>query len=297
MNKTDLNPAVDYSVPVLDSILLPSDFSAGSLTAFQHALKAALVARCKLTILHVSPNVAEAWTEFPGVRELLERWAVIPPGSPKSAVPELGIDVHKVVARDANPVKAVESYLESHPADIIVLAIHMHEDRTSWLRQSVVEPVARHSGQMTLFIPDNVTGFVSPLDGSVSMERILIPIADKPDPQLALAAAARLAVRLERPRGTFTLLHIGEKDALPKVKTIEVPGWKWQTVTRSGGVIEGIVDTATKESADLIVMSTDGRNGFLDALRGSHSERILRSAPCPLLTVPEGSLAGGALAA
>jgi nucleotide-binding universal stress UspA family protein len=36
-------------------------------------------------------------------------------------------------------------------------------------------------------------------------------------------------------------------------------------------------------------MTTDGRNGFLDALRGSHSERVLRRASIPLLTVPVGS--------
>jgi nucleotide-binding universal stress UspA family protein len=36
-------------------------------------------------------------------------------------------------------------------------------------------------------------------------------------------------------------------------------------------------------------MSTDGRSGFLDALRGSHSERVLRHAPCPLLAIPESS--------
>jgi nucleotide-binding universal stress UspA family protein len=39
-------------------------------------------------------------------------------------------------------------------------------------------------------------------------------------------------------------------------------------------------------------MTTDGRNGFLDALRGSHSERVLRRARVPLLTVPVGSAAG-----
>jgi len=75
----------------------------------------------------------------------------------------------------------------------------------------------------------------------------------------------------------------------------EVPGWQWRKVSRTGDVIEGITGTASKEAADLIVMSTDGRNGFLDALRGSHSERVLRNAPCPLLTVPEGSLVAGAL--
>jgi hypothetical protein len=39
-------------------------------------------------------------------------------------------------------------------------------------------------------------------------------------------------------------------------------------------------------ATNLIVMATDGRNGFLDALRGSHSERVLRRTPCPLLAIP-----------
>jgi nucleotide-binding universal stress UspA family protein len=290
-----MNRHPDYNFPLVDSVLHPSDFSAGSLTAFHHALKAAIIAKSRFTILHVSHEAAAAWTDFPGVRETLERWGLLPPGSPKSAVPELGIDVRKIVAHFISPVKSVLRYLEEHPADLIVLATHAHEGRASWLRQPVAEPIARQSGQMTLFIPDHVPGFVSAKDGSVSLNRILIPIAAKPRPQPAVAAAARLAARLQRPTGTFVLLHVGEAGAMPVVECPEVSGWEWKKITRSGDVIQGIVDTAGQEAADLVVMSTDGRNGFLDALRGSHSERVLRKAPCPLLTVPEGSLAGGAL--
>ena len=290
-----MKPNPDYTVPVLNSILLGSDFSAGSLTAFHHALKGALMAKSKLTILHVSPEAAVAWTEFPGVRETLERWGLLPAGSPKSAVPQLGIDVRKAIARDSNPVKAVLGYLEKHPADLVVLTTHTHEGRATWLRQSVAEPIARQAGQMTLFVPDRVAGFVSPRDGSVSLECILIPIAAQPRPQPAVAAAVRLAMRLQLPGGTFVLLHVGEPDAMPVVQCPAVPGWEWKKVTCTGDVIRSIVDTAAREAADLMVMSTDGRNGFLDALRGSHSERVLRNAPCPLLTVPQGSFAGGAL--
>jgi nucleotide-binding universal stress UspA family protein len=297
MRKSQSNPAQspDYTVPLLDSILLASDFSAVSVTAFHHALRAALIANCKLTILHVSPEAAEAWTDFPGVREVLERWGLIPPGSPKSAVPQLGIDVRKVIARDHNPVTSVLHFLENHPANLIVLATYTKEDRASWLHHSPAEPVARKAGQMTLFISDTSAGFVSASDGSVSLGRILIPIAAKPQAQPALSAAARLVERLKLPKGTFILLHVGEEDSMPAAQPLDVPGWDWKTVTCSGDVIQGILSTAKKESADLIVMATDGRNGFLDALRGSHSERVLRGAPCPLLTVPEGSLAGGAL--
>jgi nucleotide-binding universal stress UspA family protein len=290
-----MNQTPDPTVPMLDSVLHASDFSPDSLTAFHHALKAALVAKSKFTVLHVAPDTKPDWADFPGVRETLERWGLLPPGSPRSAVPQLGIDVRKAVARDTNAAKSVVHYLETHPADLIVLATHTHEGRASWLRQSVAEPIARRSGQMTLFIPQGVAGFVSAQSGAVSLERILIPVAAKPLAQSAVAAAARLAVRLQLARGTFTLLHVGEADTMPGVSCPEVPGWQWKKVSRTGDVIHGIVDTAGKENAGLIVMATDGRDGFLDVFRGSHSERVLRGAPCPVLTVPESSLAAGAL--
>jgi len=239
----------DYTVPIIDSILHPTDFSEGSRAAFHHALKAALLAKSKLTLLHVSPGTALEWTDFPGVRETLERWGLLPKGSPRSAVPELGIDVRKVVAVQSDPVKAVLRYLGEHPADLIVLATHPHEGRARWLQQSVAEPVARRAAQMTLFIPSGNPGFVSAQDGAVSLENILVPVADTPRPQPAVEAAARLASRLNCPRGTFTLLHVGAPDSVPTVQCPETPGWEWKTVTRTGEVIHAIVDTASQTHA------------------------------------------------
>ena len=36
---------------------------------------------------------------------------------------------------------------------------------------------------------------------------------------------------------------------------------------------------------DLIVMGTHGRRGFAHVLLGSVAEQVVRSAPCPVLTV------------
>jgi hypothetical protein len=79
----------EYSVPIIGSILHASDFSAASEVAFAHALKAALIAKSQLTIMHVFPNMTTEWTDFPGVRETLARWGLLPPDSPRSAVPIL----------------------------------------------------------------------------------------------------------------------------------------------------------------------------------------------------------------
>lgn len=47
-----------------------------------------------------------------------------------------------------------------------------------------------------------------------------------------------------------------------------------------------IVDQAVAQAADLLVMGTHGRSGFDRLLLGSVTERVVRKAPCPVLTVP-----------
>lgn len=275
--------------PIIGSVLHPTDFSESSLVAFHHALKAALSAKSRLTLLHVASDAE--WSKFPGIRETLERWGVLPEGSPKSAVGELGIAASKVVANEGAPVDAVLGYLERHPTDLIVLATSRRGNHVPWLGKSVSAPVTRKAGEMTLLIPGDVKGFVSGEDGSVKLKNLLIPIASSPRPEPALKAAARFVRKLNCPEGTFTVLHVGDANSMPALRYPEVEGWTWKKELRSGEVIEGIVNTAKSLEADLILMSTDGRNGFLDALRGSHSERVLRHCAAPLLTVPVGSRA------
>jgi nucleotide-binding universal stress UspA family protein len=46
-----------------------------------------------------------------------------------------------------------------------------------------------------------------------------------------------------------------------------------------------IVSYAKESAADLLVMGTHGRGGLAHALMGSVAERVVRMAPCPVLTV------------
>ena len=276
---------------IIESVLHPTDFSEGSRIAFYHALKAALLSGAQFTLLNVSPDDEQRWSDFPRVRDTLEHWGLLPPGSPKLAVQELGIEVRKTITQNSDPVDAVVSYLVRHPADLIVLATHQRKGAMRWLSGSVSEPIARHSGRMTLFIPGESRGFVSADDGTVSLQNILIPVALSPAAQPSLEAAARLVKNFNCYQGNFTLVHVGSADTVPSLDPPEVPGWEWRTDIRRGDVIQSIIDAAKETSADLIVMTTDGHNGFLDGLRGSHSERVLRLAGVPLMTLPAGALA------
>jgi nucleotide-binding universal stress UspA family protein len=277
----------------VESIFHPSDFSEDSAVAFIHALKMALVARSRLSIMHVPGDHETQWADFPGVREILERWRVLPAGSSKEAVAELGLQVAKVIGgAGRNPVKSCLRYLDKHPCDLIVLAVRQHEGRMRWHGKSVGTPLALQAGQMTLFIPHGVAGFVSPADGSVTLRTILIPVTSDPRPQPALEAAVRMIHGLELPAGTIRLLHAGKPGEMPQLKLPQLPGWTWHHETRPGTPVEVILHAATEYAADLIIMTTDGPDGFLDGLRGSTTERVLSRTHCPLVSLPVGSMLG-----
>src|SRR5262245_30886919 len=130
------------TLPIIQSVLHPTDFSEGSQVAFYHALKAALLSKTELSLLHISSGDDSGWSDFPGIRETLQRWGVLSKNSPKSAVLELGINPCKVIIREPDPVKAVLSFLAKNPADLIVLATHQYKGSVRWMHKAVAEPVA-----------------------------------------------------------------------------------------------------------------------------------------------------------
>ena len=56
-------------------------------------------------------------------------------------------------------------------------------------------------------------------------------------------------------------------------------------IVRDGVPYDSIIATAAKLKSDLIVISTHGRTGLMRVLMGSTAERVVRHAPCPVLTV------------
>jgi nucleotide-binding universal stress UspA family protein len=53
----------------------------------------------------------------------------------------------------------------------------------------------------------------------------------------------------------------------------------------TGHPADTIVRVAQERGADLIVMSTHGRTGLQHVVLGSVAEKVVRLAPCPVLTV------------
>lgn len=271
----------------LTRIFHPSDFSRASDIAFAHALKLALVTKAEFSIMHIASGAEDVdWADFPGVRRTLERWGILPKGSSKGEVIKLGIQVQKILAFDENPLLSTLSYLKKNPARLIVLATNQRKGAARWLGKAIAEPIALRSGDMTLFVPKKGDGFVSPNDGAVTLRRVLVPIDNAPRPQPAIEAASLIARTLGCREISFMLLHVGEEKDMPEVYETGQDGWTWEKAVRQGDVVKQILQTATEFSPNLIVMATQGHKGFLDALRGSTTERVIRHSPCPVLAIP-----------
>jgi len=279
-------------IPLVGSVLHPTDFSDASNRAFAHALAISLIRQTKLTILHVGKALGGDvnWDDFPQVRNTLERWKLLDPDSPRSAVfDELGVRVSKHVERRLNPIRATRKFLEDRPHDLVVLATEGSNSRPDWLHRSDAEAIAKGSGAMTLFVPSRASrGIVSLEDGDLNLKNILVPIDEKISGVAAIEFARRAAEIIGDGDVSITIFHVGGQ--MPPIPELaEGSDWAWQTRLGHGEPVESILTAADKLEANLIVMTTNGRDTLDQALLGSTTERTLRKANCPVLAVPAGN--------
>jgi nucleotide-binding universal stress UspA family protein len=277
-------------IPFVGSVFHPTDFSTASEAAFAHALAIALIGKTRLDILHVGGDVQRDWSRFPAVRETLERWGLLEPGSDRSAVyEELSVRVTKVELH-GDPVRQTLEYVRRNDPDLLVLGTRGRQGLARWLDPSVAQRIARRARTMTLFVPEAGRRFVAPADGHLSLHRILVPVDRSPDATGALVAAARAASAFGDSPVAIDVLHVGPGPE-PDYPRPEGEGWRWHSLRREGAVDDEILAAAAEGEVDLIVMATDGRNGVLDAFRGSFTERVVYRAACPVLAVPAPELA------
>jgi nucleotide-binding universal stress UspA family protein len=126
---------------------------------------------------------------------------------------------------------------------------------------------------------DYVADFAKPYRAEVVALFIL-----EPDAYAAMGtlygAAAEESAKLVRDQEAFAREELVK---LAKAAKRRMP--KFRTLVRAGSPATTIVSQAQKLGADLIAMATHGRSGLTRMLLGSVAEKVVRTAPCPVLTV------------
>jgi nucleotide-binding universal stress UspA family protein len=141
------------------------------------------------------------------------------------------------------------------------------------------------------------------------LKRILVPIDFSPCARQALQHAVAFAQQFD---AKIVLVNVVEPMILPENLMLAVPelpevgtnlvaaaqqrldglaqtelpaAHRLPCLVRVGRPYNEIVGVASEEDIDLIVLSTHGYTGLKHVLLGSTAERVVRHAPCPVLTI------------
>ena len=78
-----------------------------------------------------------------------------------------------------------------------------------------------------------------------------------------------------------------KKELNELAKEIVGESLKWIIIIKTGKPFYEINSTASETDADLIIIATHGHTGMEHLLFGSTAEKVVRKAPCPVLTLRE----------
>jgi nucleotide-binding universal stress UspA family protein len=277
-------------------VLFPSDLSIASDRALDHARFLAVRFGALLTLYHVveappslgqgpSEPADEDWRRgAERVREHLDCLAG-----------RLPTEIDIVVERDSSPHRALVARILATRPDLTVMATHGRDGVAHLLAGSVTETVLLQGRCPVLCVREPDHGVALPY------RRILVPTDLRPASRRAFPLAALLArsfesevlalhvAKVEAPRSLVGVSHAveGSPSEAEVARFVEHDFRDVRVTPRVllGSAWDGIVETARAERVDLIVMSTHGHDSLSDRLIGSHAERVVRHAPCPVLIV------------
>ncbi|MDG5816568.1 universal stress protein [Chitinispirillales bacterium ANBcel5] len=257
-------------------VIHPVHSSQNSQTPFMVALKIALMSGGDLEIVDV--RAEEEAFEHISVRSVLERWGVLPAGSHRRNVEEVGLRVKKVV-KEGNKKKQIRQRLDRHKHDLMVIGT----GSSSSLSQSLPQNVARHFNRITLFVPCDSRCFLNEQSGTVSINSVLLPISNQQYYDLASDVLLRFFELFEGVKPCVIGMHSGRN--FPSLKLRKDASIKWIETVRSEPVEEAIKNSCELYNSDLIVLVSKGKNGLVKSFTGSTTGQVLKSAPCPVLSI------------
>lgn len=241
-----------------------TDLTGDDAGAFIHATALAASGGARLVTIHGNPGSATT-ADLPDAGALAARWG-------------LRVD-HERRCHDCcdEVVDTVVDALHTLHPDLVVVGTHGRRGLAALFKDSVGEAIARNVSVPVLVVPDASRGFVDAATGTIDLTRIVVPAGTVAEAQRGIAAARALA-RLGGVRAEIEVVHVGHEP---------MPGIEGVTVAHAHGKLEdAILATARAHRACVIVMPTHGHDGVGDVLIGSHTERVIREAACPVLAVP-----------
>jgi len=293
-------------------ILCPVDMSDASTTALRHAAALARWYGSELLVQHVLPSAATTFAWAPDLANQLPM-----PASRERAEGAMHAAIAAAEAADLTPRllvaegfahEAIVMAARDEACDLLVIGTHGRSGFSHLFLGSVTEKVIRTARCPVLTVPPSAA--VAP-GIAVTFPRILCPVDYSP----ASRKAFEYALDLARPAGgVVTALSVCEY-----ADPAEPAGWvdagvrasRQQMIAdardglhafvaaepRAAGMVEEVVvlhanraghailERARAAHVSLIVMGAQGAGGVELMVYGSNTHHVVRTAPCPVLTV------------
>lgn len=287
-------------------IVHPTDLSEGAQRAFAYAVSLAHWHDAELHLLNVA---GRHQYDFEEIRDRFPLDADVLNGQVQDAgisqFTAADLEIVQVQEEGAAPGTNILSYAKENTADLIVMGTHGRRGVDRMLMGSVAEEVVRQAPCPVCTVRNALE--TAPSD---AVRRVMVPIDFSEASERALKHAHALALTYG---AELVALHAIEEVVLPMAYGMAPKQVDAETVrpnveqaladmlsehvgveharaeVRVGYPPQEILSAITDESIDWVVMGTHGRQGFNRLLMGSVAERIVRHAPCPVLTLQEKS--------
>jgi nucleotide-binding universal stress UspA family protein len=293
----------------IDTILFPTDFSSVAEEAFAHAAHLALQYGATIHVFNVvTPGDGDASNPMDFLPVEPVAGSEVRSARPQrvevqTVTQERGtVPVVYTQTDSSSPETAIVEHATTHDVDLVVMGTHGRKGMDRLLSGSVAEEVVRQA-------PCPVFTVLAPSEKSANtpIDRVLVPVDLSEQSTLVVDHATALA---EAYGASIDLLHVVEEATFPSAygmdpltsaqpdvqerarealetlaEEMEAFSEPVDTHVLAGYAARDIVDFAEEHASDLIVMATHGRTGLQRFLIGSVTEKVVRSAPCPVFTV------------
>lgn len=302
---------------MIQNILVPTDFSDCADAAVDHALRLTERFDATLHLVHVISELDAGLYGLVGRGHKASRLdehieSEVRDRLTDMAADAASLDVRTEVVQQLNldVDAAIDDYVNEHGVDLVVMGTHGRTGLRRLMLGSVANKLIRRTWCPVLTVrsesEDGETG------GTVEYENVLAPIDFSDHSKVALRLSKEIAARYD---AHLHLLFVAERQVLPTFSDTGLPGVSVVDMdpeivsnaeaalselnenvggpdvsstyhVEEGDVAQDIINFSETHDVDLISMATRGLTGFSRFLLGSNTERVVRVAPCPVLTVP-----------
>jgi len=288
----------------LKKILVPVDFSDFSDNAVEFALLMAEKFDAEVMLLHTVLLFEQDLNE----KEHLEAYETLIQQKENERTKKMkahykrgekrGVTVDSVLLRGVAAADSILDYLSDNDYDLVVMGTHGHTGIVKFFAGSTTEKVVRFSPIPVITVHKDYK--------RQKIEEVLVPIDFSEYSHIAIEQGKAIAKEFN---AKIFFMHVVEQDAHPEFYSItsepileanpQLKGHIINSLKKYSGMSEDeahfvvgegkvhneIIKHSEKNEVDLIVMPTVGQSDLEHIIIGSTTERVVRVATCPVMTV------------